>query len=57
MSRSSRRDPAPPDRVLRLLDRLRAALPAFDRVSVGFPGVVKRGRIVTAPNLGTRRMA
>lgn len=46
--------PAPPDRVLQLLDRLRLALPAFDRVSVGFPGVVKRGRIVTAPNLGTR---
>ncbi len=26
---------------------------AFDRISVGFPGVVRAGRILTAPNLGT----
>jgi polyphosphate glucokinase len=45
--------PAPPDVVLALLGRLLRSLPAFDRVSVGFPGVVQRGRIVTAPNLGT----
>ena len=45
--------PAPPRAVLVLLDRLLRSLPAFDRVSVGFPGVVKRGRIMTAPNLGT----
>lgn len=25
----------------------------FDRVSVGFPGVVRGGRVLTAPNLGT----
>jgi len=45
--------PAPPDVVLVLLDQLRRSLPAFDRISVGFPGVVKHGRIITAPNLGT----
>ena len=45
--------PAPPNRVLELLDRLVRALPAFERVSVGFPGVVKRGVVMTAPNLGT----
>jgi polyphosphate glucokinase len=45
--------PAPPAAVLVLLDRLLRSLPAFDRISVGFPGVVQRGRIVTAPNLGT----
>jgi polyphosphate glucokinase len=28
-------------------------LPHFDRVSVGFPGVVRNGVIKTAPNLGT----
>ena len=39
--------------MLLLLDRLAQSLPAFDRISVGFPGVVKRGRIITAPNLGT----
>jgi len=37
--------------VLRALDDLRARLSGFDRVSVGFPGVVKRGVIHTAANL------
>jgi polyphosphate glucokinase len=45
--------PAPPAAVLSLLEEMLRALPAFDRISVGFPGVVKRGRIITAPNLGT----
>ena len=45
--------PAPPAMVLSLLEEMLRSLPAFDRISVGFPGVVKRGRIVTAPNLGT----
>ena len=40
-----------PDRVLAELERLRTSMPAFDRVSVGFPGVVKEGRILTAANL------
>jgi len=45
--------PAPPDRVLPILRDLAGRLPRFDRVSVGFPGVVRRGRILTAPHLGT----
>src|SRR5215467_9686910 len=45
--------PAPPAAVLSLLEEMILKLPAFDRISVGFPGVVKRGRVVTAPNLGT----
>jgi polyphosphate glucokinase len=40
-----------PDLVLKALDELRAAVPAFDRVSVGFPGVIKRGITFTAANL------
>jgi len=40
-----------PRSVLRILDRLRAGLPNFDRVSVGFPGVTKKGVIYTAVNL------
>ncbi len=32
-----------PDAVFGELDKLRALLPGFDRVSVGFPGVVKHG--------------
>src|ERR1043166_8961227 len=45
--------PAPPESVLALLDQMIAALPGFDRTSVGFPGEVKDGHIITAPNLGT----
>src|SRR5262249_5079169 len=45
--------PAPPGVLLGLIDRLLKALPEFDRISIGFPGVVRRGRVVTAPNLGT----
>jgi polyphosphate glucokinase len=35
-----------------MLVELVAPLPPADRVSVGFPGVVRRGRILTAHNLG-----
>jgi len=43
-----------PQAVLRALDRLRARLGNFDRVSVGFPGVVKRGVTYIAANLHPR---
>ena len=40
-----------PRLVLRRLEQLRTQLPDFDRVSVGFPGVIKRGITWTAANL------
>jgi polyphosphate glucokinase len=40
-----------PDRILEQLDLLRSKIPQFDRVSVGFPGVIKEGRTLTAANL------
>ncbi len=40
-----------PRAVLRALNTLRARLPGFDRVSVGFPGVVKLGITYNAVNL------
>jgi len=43
---------SPPQTIVDTLARLVAPLPAFDRVSVGFPGVVRNGKILTAPNLG-----
>jgi polyphosphate glucokinase len=43
-----------PKKVLKIIDRLAAAAGKFDRVSVGFPGVVKRGMIYTAANLSDR---
>ena len=41
----------PPKEIVQALVRLVAPLGPYDRVSVGFPGVVRHGRIVTAPNL------
>jgi polyphosphate glucokinase len=45
--------PATPAAVLEAVATLTATLPRFDRVSVGFPGVVRRGIVRTATNLGT----
>lgn len=44
--------PAKPDAVVAALVELVKPLGAFDRISIGFPGVVRCGRVVTAPNLG-----
>lgn len=41
----------PPRRLLRALAGLVRTLPRFDRVSVGFPGAVADGRVLTAANL------
>ncbi len=44
-------DPATPNNVLKVIDSLVGKLGDFDRVSVGFPGVVKHGATLTAHNL------
>ena len=43
--------PATPKAILRELEKLIEPLGKFDRVSVGFPGVVNDGVVHTAPNL------
>lgn len=45
--------PCAPDDLVAALMTLIEPLPGFDYVSVGFPGVVRNGKIITAPNLGT----
>lgn len=45
--------PSPPSLVVPALLELVSELPEYDRVSVGFPGVVRGGSVYTAPNLGT----
>jgi len=45
--------PVTPDGLVEALTKLIEPLGAFDYVSVGFPGVVRSGKIITAPNLGT----
>jgi len=45
--------PSTPQNVIRAIGGLAQNFPGFTRVSVGFPGYVKRGIVHTAPNLGT----
>ena len=45
---------APPKEIVQALVQLVQALGSYDRVSVGFPGVVRDGRVLTAPNLGNK---
>lgn len=43
---------ATPKAVIKIVEKLAAGQPGFERVSVGFPGVVKDGIVYTAANLG-----
>ena len=45
--------PMPPDRLVDTLVRLVADLPDFDRASAGFPGMVRRGVVLSAPHFVT----
>ena len=45
--------PVAPETLANAIDKGAAALGAFDRASVGFPGMVRNGRVLTAPHLGT----
>ena len=44
-------EPPTPARLLAALDKLREQMPDFDRVSVGYPGVIKKGVVLSAANL------
>jgi polyphosphate glucokinase len=48
---------ATPQAVLEAIAGLAVQLPSIQRISVGFPGVVNGGKILTAPNLGTEHWA
>src|SRR5947208_13403562 len=45
--------PVAPAKVTAAIAGAAKELGHFDRVSVGFPGAVRDGRVLTAPNLGT----
>jgi len=55
--RSETPRPGTPETILACIASLAEKLPPFDRVSAGFPGVVKGGRVITAPNLGNDQWA
>lgn len=43
--------PCPPEALVRTLVALVEPLPSYERVSVGFPGMVRAGCVLSAPNL------
>lgn len=45
--------PASPEKMLQTIIGLTQKLPSFDCISVGFPGYIKNGVVMTAPNLDT----
>ena len=45
--------PATPATVLAAIQQLVQSFPDYDMISVGFPGYIKEGKVITAPNLGT----
>jgi polyphosphate glucokinase len=46
--------PMPPEKLVSTLTKLAAPLPAAERASVGFPGMVRNGRILSAPHFSTK---
>jgi predicted TIM-barrel fold metal-dependent hydrolase/predicted NBD/HSP70 family sugar kinase len=49
--------PVHPEQVVGIITETSATLGGFERVSVGFPGMVRGGKVLTAPNLGTELWA
>src|SRR5215467_6412740 len=49
--------PVAPQDLVHAIDQVAAPLGTYERVSVGFPGYVRDGRVITAPNLGTDALA
>jgi polyphosphate glucokinase len=46
--------PLPPDKLVSVLTKLAAPLPAAERASVGFPGMVRDGLVLSAPHFSTK---
>jgi len=46
--------PCSPEVLLDALVKLTAPLPPYDRISVGFPGVIRRGGVITAPHFDAK---
>ena len=45
--------PLPPEKLVTLLEGLVSPLPRFERASVGFPGMVRDGLVLSAPHFST----
>src|SRR3954468_13540926 len=44
--------PTAPEKLMATIEQLSKNFPGVEKVSVGFPGYVKNGVVMTAPNLG-----
>jgi polyphosphate glucokinase len=53
--RTATKYPCAPDQMVERLAALADPLPAFDRISAGFPGVVRDGKVLTAPHFVTTK--
>jgi len=49
--------PVGPEVLVKALAEAASGVSSFDRVSAGFPGAVREGRVITAPNLSTELWA
>ncbi|MGH8431680.1 MAG: ROK family protein, partial [Solimonas sp.] len=47
--------PCPPSVMVEALVKLVKPLPDFTRISIGFPGVVRHGRVITAPHFHDKK--
>jgi len=50
-------EPANPEKIIGAIKKLVKNFPEYNKISVGFPGYVKHGVVITAPNLGTKAWA
>ena len=50
-------DPCPPKVMVRALVHLVKPLASYNHIAIGFPGVVRAGRVLTAPHWGTEAWA
>lgn len=49
--------PCPPPVLIETLLEMVASFPKYSHIAVGFPGYVRDGKVITAPNLGTEDWA
>jgi polyphosphate glucokinase len=45
--------PATPESVIAVIGELVSDLGGYNKIAVGFPGIIRQGHVITAPNLGT----
>jgi polyphosphate glucokinase len=46
-----------PEKMVKAIAELASGFKHYDRISIGFPGYVRHGKVFTAPNLGTKAWA